>query len=66
MIQDLQRNDTEGAIAFFRAAVMTRAWGPDVAQILIQLQDDPTEYLERWREVSQEPAVAAALARIRV
>lgn len=59
---DLERNDVEMAVEFYRESVLDGTWDPDDGSILLQLQDNSDELERRLAEVDQEPAVAAVLA----
>lgn len=64
---ELERNDLDGAIETYRAAVMNAQSIEELGattQILISLQDDPEHLENAIDRVAAEPAVAAALAKL--
>jgi hypothetical protein len=40
-IDELRRNDVDGAVAVYRRAVADGTWTPEQAEMLLMLQDDP-------------------------
>ncbi len=49
-IQELERNDVEGALRLRRELISRGEWGRDTAEILLMLQDDPSELIRRIRD----------------
>lgn len=66
---ELDRNDMDGAIETYRHLVLTARTADELAdgvQILLTLQDDPEHLDHALERVANEPAVAAALAKLGV
>ena len=55
-IEALERNDAEGAVALFIAAIRGRVLRPDVAEVLYMLHDDGKRYAAMVEErLTAEP-----------
>lgn len=57
----LNRNDIPWAVAVYRRRLMEGTYTPEVAQMLLMLQDDPSKLMAELVIVNRDPAVAARL-----
>lgn len=61
-MDDLERNDIDGALALYKRQLLAGEWRAEDAEMLLMLQDDPTELMARMVQLANEdPAVARAL-----
>lgn len=57
-VYDLDRNDIDGALEVY-ARALAEGRETEVAQVLVMLQDDPSELIRRMLEVSPDRSPAS-------
>jgi len=64
-VSDLPQNDVPAALRAYRDGLLAGTWSPEQGEALTMLQTEPAELLAALAEVAKEPAIAAALERMR-
>lgn len=60
MDEELKRNDTDGALSIWRSMLSRGDLTPDIAQMLLRMQDDPRELMAAFAKAcTDDPRVAA-------
>lgn len=63
-VLDLDRNDVDAAIELYEKELLAGRWTSDDSEVIIMLQDDPSELMDRLEELNDRPDIARALDKL--